>query len=77
MIKRSYLKHSADSLMSRHIKPSLIEHLKKELIYRLMYNKIEFSQLKMFFDFNSAKKEEMSRRERRWNQHFVTMREVK
>jgi hypothetical protein len=79
IIKKSYFKHNPQAQKMRHVKPSQIDHLKKEMVLRFMFYRLTIDSIKDYFNLSLTKEEEsvISRKERRWKTHYVTMKEIK
>lgn len=73
--KKSNLKHSAGAVKVRSVKPSQIDSLKKELVYRFMFYRLHIDEVKEFF--NLSEEISLSKREKRWRTQYATLKEIK
>jgi hypothetical protein len=73
--KKSYLKHSEGAVKVRPVKPSQIDSLKKELIYRFMFYGLTIDEVRELLNLNEDGS--LSKREKKWRGQYATLREIK
>jgi hypothetical protein len=73
--KKSNLKHSEGAVRVRPVKPSQIDTLKKELVYRFMFYGLAVDEVKELLSL--AEEGSLPRRERKWRGQYATLREIK
>ena len=59
----------------RPVKPSQIDSLKKELVYRFMFYGKTIDEVKELFNLNEDVN--MSKREKKWRTQYATLKEIK
>lgn len=69
--KKSYLKHSEGAVKVRAVKPSQIDSLKKELIYRFMFYGLSIDEVRELL--NLSDDSNLSKREKKWRAQYATL----
>lgn len=73
--KKSNLKHSEGAVKVRAVKPSQIDSLKKELVYRFMFYGKTIDEVRELFSLNEDAN--LSKREKKWRSQYATLKEIK